>query len=309
MKKRLIKMAPVAAVVAAMVAAVPAQAQLLWKIEGNGAKGTSYLLGTHHIAPAHMTDSIKGFDEALKSVDVIYGEIDMLSADAQSQQAAVMKYALAPADSMLTSLLKPEQVDSLNKVLAAYTGGMLTAEALAQLKPAMVSTQLGVFQSLKAFPDFNPAMQLDALVQQKGKELNIPAKGFETIDEQMQLLMGDPLAKQAASLMEAVAKDGEAIELAQRLADAYVSQNLPAIAAIMEQEDTMDAEARQRLIYDRNAAWVEAMQQFLPAQSAFVAVGAGHLIGEKGLVQLLRSLGYTVTPVDPSFCSTANCKK
>lgn len=308
MNKRLIKTARIAAVVAAIAVAVPAQAQLLWKVEGNGAKGATYILGTHHIAPASMTDSIKGFTDALKSVDVIYGEIDMLSADPQAQQAAVMKYALAPADSTLTDLLSAQQIDSLNNVLAVYTGGMLTAQALNQLKPAMVVTQLAALQSLKAFPDFNPAMQLDALIQRKGQELNIPSKGFETLDRQMELLMGEPLKKQADALMEAVAKDGEAVALAQKLADAYVAQDLDAIANIMEKESDMDADARQRLLYDRNAAWVEAMQNFMSEQSAFVAVGAGHLPGEKGVLELLREKGYIVSPVVKTLCKNC-CKK
>ena len=50
-------------------------AQLLWKVSGNGLEKPSFLFGTHHVAPASMIDSIAGFDEAINTCDVVYGEV------------------------------------------------------------------------------------------------------------------------------------------------------------------------------------------------------------------------------------------
>ena len=56
-----------------------ANAQILWKISGNGAKN-SYVLGTHHVAPAAILDSIDGFDDAFSSCTRLYGEVNMENA-------------------------------------------------------------------------------------------------------------------------------------------------------------------------------------------------------------------------------------
>ena len=51
------------------------------------------------------------------------------------------------------------------------------------------------------------------------------------------------------------------------------------------------------LIYNRNAVWAKKLQELMPAKSILVVVGAGHLPGEKGLIDLLQKAGYSVQPV------------
>lgn len=111
---------------AAITIALSSQAQLLWKVSGGDTKGDSYLFGTHHIAPVSMIESTAGLTDAINSVATVYGEIDMsVMASPETQQIA-MKYSMAPADSTLSKVLTAEQLDSVNTVLAKYTGGMLT---------------------------------------------------------------------------------------------------------------------------------------------------------------------------------------
>ena len=66
-------------IIATLVAAgiTSANAQLLWRVSGKDAKGDSYLFGTHHIAPASVMDSVKGFAPALASVEEVYGEVEL----------------------------------------------------------------------------------------------------------------------------------------------------------------------------------------------------------------------------------------
>ena len=51
------------------------------------------------------------------------------------------------------------------------------------------------------------------------------------------------------------------------------------------------------LIFNRNKNWVQKLKKIMPERTVVVAVGAGHLAGEKGVIKLLRKEGYTVTPV------------
>jgi uncharacterized protein YbaP (TraB family) len=78
--------------------------------------------------------------------------------------------------------------------------------------------------------------------------------------------------------------------------EAYKKQDLPLLNHIIQQSRTegtnMDA-----FLDDRNKKWIERMEERMEQKPVFFAVGAGHLLGESGLIQLLRNSGYTVVPV------------
>lgn len=279
--------------------AFSAGAQLLWKVSGNGADKDSYIFGTHHVAPASMIDSVAGLRAAIALCDAVYGEVasdDMMNPEAQQAMAGVM---MASADSTLTALLSPAQQDSVNAVLSKYTNGQLSLSHVAMLKPAALVAQLGMMQSMVAFPGFDPAAQLDVTVQALAKKLGKPAHGFESLMWQAQLLFGDPVSEQIGDLMDAIAKDDRAAEYAHRLAAAYMGQNLEAISDILfDPEMGMDDKELDKMVNDRNASWVNILIGLLPTSAILVCVGVGHLPGENGLINLLRNAGFSVTPVE-----------
>ncbi len=284
-----------------LTAVASVNAQILWKISGNDAKNASYILGTHHVAPLSMLDSIAGFAEALQEADAVAGEIDMANMAANAQN--LMGYMLAPADSMLTTVLTPAQADSLTSVLKRYMGPEISATQFAPLKPAAVMTQLAMLETMVNFPEAAQQLaagkQLDSEVQDRAKALGKEVIAFETAQEQMSLLMGAPIAQQAEQLMEAVRQSlsGKAAESARKLAEAYTGQNLGALAELIFSEEEMEIEDVERLIFARNHNWVKSLKALLPKKSLLIAVGAGHLPGSEGLIKLLKSEGYTLTPV------------
>lgn len=284
--------------IAAVAVALSSQAQLLWKVSGGDAKGDSYIFGTHHIAPVTMIDSTPGLNDAINSVATVYGEIDMADMASPETQQIAMKYSMAPADSTLSKVLTVEQLDSVNSLLAKYTGGMLTVSAVEAMKPIVLSTQIGMFQNMVAFPEFTGQEQLDQLVQEKARSAGKEVKGLETLEQQLGLLMGGTVAEQVDNLMETVRKDESSVENAKALAAAYVSADLDAIQKLFDDPEIgMSPEMSQKLIYDRNDNWVAQLRDILPSENVLVAVGVGHFIGEKGLIEQLRKAGYTVTPV------------
>lgn len=284
------------------MSAIGANAQIFWEVSGKDAKASSYLLGTHHLAPLSMLDSIKGFTPALQDVDAVAGEIDMADMQTKAQQLA--GYMLAPADSMLTAVLTPAQADSLITLLTKYMGPQMTAAQLAPLKPAAVATQLALFESMAAMsPEQAQAMaagqQLDSEVQTRALAAKKQIIAFETAEQQMDILMGAPIADQARQLMVAVRDglSGKLAESARKLTEAYMTQDLDAMTKLMFDPESMTEDEMRRFITDRNLAWVKRLEEVMPQQRVLVAVGAGHLLGQQGLIELLRAKGYTVSPV------------
>ena len=111
-------------ILALCLLAVAAQAQLLWKVSGNGLARPSYILGTHHMAPATMIDEIPGMNIAIEGCDVVVGEIEkdsLVSKDAQMRMAQSM---VAPPDSTLDKLFTPAEYAIIEKVFNKYFGSM-----------------------------------------------------------------------------------------------------------------------------------------------------------------------------------------
>ena len=277
-------------------------AQLLWKVSGNGLNKPSYLFGTCHVATVKMTDSIPGFNDALTNCDAVYGEIE--KGDIAGAQQAMMAAIMAPADSTLSKVIDQASLAIADSVFRATTQGMVSISQLETLKPAYVSTQLALIMIMQSFPGFNPMEQIDFAIQGKASQLGKELGGFETTEYQLNILYGKPISEQAESLVRTLAKLESAKASGIALAEAYKRQDLNGVfnCIIKEQNDSDEPEWKKQrsideLIYNRNAAWAKKLQELMPEKSLLVVVGAGHLPGERGLIDLLQKAGYTVEPM------------
>ena len=272
-----------------------ANAQILWKISGNGAKN-SYVLGTHHVAPAAILDSIDGFDDAFSSCTRLYGEVNMENATKEMMLQA-QKYMMAPADSTLGKVLTADEMRIVNTATQKYFH--TPASKFDMLKPAALSTQIAVMQAAATFTDFDPAKQIDAVLQQMAKEKGMTINGFETVEYQLQLLFGTPVSLQVQDLMKMLRDETKYMEYSKMLAEIYSRQDLSSMYELINNPDLgMTKYELDTIINGRNATWAAQLDTILPQASTFIVVGAGHLPGDKGLLSLLRKAGYTVTPVN-----------
>ena len=285
---------------AVLMLALASQAQLLWKVSGNGLGRPSYIMGTYHFAPASMMEKIPGMQQALEGCDIVVGEIkneEMMSPDSQMKMATAM---MAPADSTLDKLFTPAEYAVVEAVFNKYFGSMgVTLNQMNMLKPSAISVQMQAIQAVKYFPDFDESALIDMAVQKSANEMGRPSVGLESIDEQIDLLFNGPLSEQAQELLEVCKKDDLFMVQSSALVEAYMSQDLDKIESVMTNPELGgdDAEAMDALIYDRNRNWVEKLVKMMPERAALVCVGAGHLPGDQGLLQLLRDRGYTVEPM------------
>lgn len=286
--------------VALVMLALASQAQLLWKVSGNGLGRPSYIMGTYHFAPATMMEKIPGMAQAFEGCDVVVGEIDkeeMMNSDTQMKMGMAM---MAPPDSTLDKLFSREDYAIVEKVFDKYFGSMgVKLSQMNMLKPSAISMQMQAMQAVKYFPNFNENELIDMAVQTRANEMGRPSIGLETIEEQTAMLFDAPLTEQAEDLLDACRKDDYFMVQSSALVEAYMAQDLAKIESIMTDPEMGgdDAEAMDALIYDRNRNWVEKLVKMMPERAALVCVGAGHLPGDQGLLQLLRARGYTVEPM------------
>lgn len=282
-----------------LTATIAANAQLLWKIDGNGAKQPSYVFGTHHLAPASLIDSVAGLKDAIKASKIYYGELDMSSFDIQKLQAMTMQKIYLPEDSTWNVIFTPQELAFIDSIIPSQAPMPPTTKRLERVSPAFFDAQYAIQRAMQWLPDFDINKQLDKTIFSIANEQGIESRGFETNEFQLEVAYGAPLRQQAEELL-ADLRNPDADSEIKEMCDIYMRQDYPALEKFTEKvrEGDVLQRAAERLIYSRNENWANQLKAVLPEGGVFIAVGAGHLPGKRGLLNLLREQGYTVTPVE-----------
>ena len=269
-------------------------AQLVWKISGNGIKKTSYILGTHHGCPFTYCDSIPGLMKAFDKVDNIIGEINMIEFAEMSPERMQKMQAMMmmPADTSLLSLFSTEEAAKVNEWLGKKMGASL--EMLSAMKPMTIMVTVQNKEMMEVIPEIATMTTIDKYMQTLGQRKGKTIGELETADYQMELLYGNSLEEQADALLEMI-DHGDSKRLLQQLTNAYKSQNLDTLWKVFQEQ--MTGYEYDAIVKVRNLNWEKQMKELLPKQSTLFVVGAGHLPGESGMINLLREAGYKVKPV------------
>lgn len=289
-----------------LMAAVTMQAQLLWKISGNGLQKPSYIIGTYHLANVSFTDSIKGLKAAMDATEQVYGEIvmaDMASPEnIQKMQAAMM----LPDGQTLDKLFTTDEMTRINALVKSVLGVDMTnpmvAQQLGKLTPYALQVQLGVLIYLKKHPGFNPNEGFDSYFQKEAAAKGKGVGGLETFDFQINTLYKSTTMERQKQLLLCLADNLEFNEeQTENIVKAFFTQDLDGIEKAMDAKlnNTCDGtpEEKEALIYSRNDNWMKQMPEIMKQKATLFAVGAGHLPGERGLLAQLKKAGYTVEGV------------
>ena len=282
-----------------VAATLGAQAQLLWKVSGNGLDKPSYLFGTYHLASLSIKDSIAALPQVQQDVQQVYGEIVMADMMKPETLMQMQQQMMLPADTTLKSLFSPAEFETITQAVQEYL--KVDIALLDRMKPAALMQQLTVMFYLKHTPGYNPQEQLDASFQQDATKAGKKVGGLETVQSQMDILFNKPLRRQAEDLYCFLSDPAKAERQAKELIAAYAAQDLDTVLRLMEEKEGTKCdptpEEMAQLLYDRNHNWAKQMPALMQSMPTLFVVGAGHLPGEQGLLALLKAQGYTVEPM------------
>ena len=265
------------AILASLSLSMPAQ--LFWKVTGNGLERESFILGTMHDAPLSMIDEVPGLNDAIQKCDVAIGEVDR---NDQKPQIDMMDL-MAPPDSTLDKLLAPEDYHIVEKIVNKRLESKgATIDQLLMLKPGLIRI---LVMDTDLSSDSNE-MLFDLAILERAAAAGHRTMGLETETEHFEWLVMAPLKNQATWLLS-MCKNYDNQE---GLYDSYISQD----ATVQFESRVTDEGYRDFFVYQRNRNWAEKLDKIMPEQSCLVSVGAAHLSGENGLLQLLRDCGYNV---------------
>ena len=167
-------------------------------------------------------------------------------------------------------------------------------EMLSVMKPMTIMVTVQNKVMMEVIPEIATMTSIDKYMQTLGQSKGKTIGELETADYQMELLYGNSLEEQADALLEMI-DHGDSKRLLQQLTNAYKSQNLDTLWKVFQEQ--MTGYEYDAIVKVRNLNWEQQMKELLPQQTTLFVVGAGHLPGEYGMINLLREAGYKVKPV------------
>lgn len=260
---------------------------LLWQVSGKDLKEPSYIFGTFHMMCKEDISFSENLQKAIDRSEEIYFEMDL---DDLSNTLGALLLMNMKDGITLKDLYTPEEYE---KVENYFRDSLKTPLSIVhRMKPLFLQAML--------YPKLMPCNNMSGIEQELikiAKEKNKEIKGLETIAFQASVFDSIPYDVQAKELLKGIDSLKSYTEEFQNMLTIYKNQSLTGIDSLFVKGDFGLGESQEVLLDKRNINWVEQLRTIMAEKSVFVAVGAGHLPGKKGVLALLKDEGYTVTPI------------
>ncbi|MDX2274966.1 MAG: TraB/GumN family protein [Hyphomonadaceae bacterium] len=258
------------------------------------ADSTLYLFGTVHVRPPGVDWGDAAVREAIEASDEVWTEIEISPEEDARAQALMRELSTAPAGRPLSSWLTSEERGRFNALLGRLG---VPVSYLDGMQPWAAGLTLTIIPIMQA--GYDPESGVDRAVDAYAEARRKRMRAFETIEDQLGFLSGLSPELQHQMLLEAIDEAELGPPMLADMSRAWERGD----EAVLEQlvvEDTREdyPELYEVLFLRRNAQWIDTLMQELDGAGVdFVAVGAGHLVGEDGLVAQLRARGVAVERV------------
>jgi uncharacterized protein YbaP (TraB family) len=268
---------------------------LLWQIDGNGLASPSYVFGTIHMINADKFFWPEGTLTAFDKSDDIVFEIDMDDMFDMGSQMALLSKAFMSDNQKLSDFYSEEDYAFVRK---HFDDMGIPLFFLERLKPMFLTVfasgdiELGVGldqqSSIKSYE-----MELYTLSQEANKDV----QGLETVEYQISVFDSIPYDAQAKMLLETIKAGDTENDAFQALIQMYLDQDINNMVTAIGEDEGGISGYEDILLYSRNKNWIPIMAEKMKKATVFFAVGAGHLGGKDGVLDLLQKAGYKLTPL------------
>ncbi len=261
---------------------------LLWQISGKELTKPSYVFGTMHVlcsAEEMMTDSLLA---VLGRTEQVFFEIDM---DNAGEMLGIFRFIRMKDNKRISDLMTEAEYERV-KAYFAKNKTVLPLSMMERFKPYFIAAML----SESKMP-CGSKKGMEELIMSEAKKTNKPISGLETIEFQASVFDSIPYAEQAKELLKTIDEEARQDSFTNKMNAIYRAQDLDQIEQLTLEEEGGVSSYLDLFLYGRNANWIPAIEAAMNNQPALFAVGAAHLPGEKGILNLLKKAGYKVEPV------------
>lgn len=274
---------------------IPAKAQLLYEISGNGALDKSYILATNRLVDITFLDTIGNVFQKFGRCNKVITEFTMQDYEAI---AALRKAAVLPDSVKLSNFYTPAEYEEIDEALRITLG--MGLDKLCRMKPAYL-TEMYRVELLKRWLDYDEERSMESFFEQIAQEQGIPVYGLDNIGETMYMLFDrEPFHWQCQELKKVIDYPEREVNQERAIMNLYLYGRLTDIAfQISGPDNTTSISFSDYNIYcKRNQQWVKRLQPYLREGKAFITLNAIYLGGEKGLLSELKKAGYRVRPAN-----------
>ncbi len=261
------------------------ESTLLWKVSGNGLESPSYLFGTMHILCDQSIVEKASFQEALSQSKLLVMELNPTNPELLQE---MQQLAVNPGFENIYKDLPEEDFKLLDTYLSDKFGAGLAQMGV--LKPFTLTSMVTM-----GFLECEVPFSLETHLAGLATEKEMPVIDLETAAFQVGIFDNIPVDFQIQEIIRSLKDDAGKKELDQMM-EIYVSGDLERLYGFMKTSDLMN-QYQAEILDNRNRAWIPTLEELFKEGASFVAVGAGHLPGELGVIALLQQKGYSVEAV------------
>lgn len=265
---------------------------LLWKISGNGLEKPSYMYGTMHVSNKIAFYLGSPFYDALKSTDKVALELEPELWFDEVLGGDFLSYTLRATSSMSKWMNFKDSWNEYEGTFKLDTNTRDNIKALFKQSPEMMNQLLFRFQDRTG--NFEESTWLDMHIYQTAKKFNKPTFGLETFKSSMEMMQKaneeSVDEKKGASKL----KFNEIQDVRLQIENAYRDGDLDLLDSLNKLLSTPST--TKYILVERNKTFIKSIDSLLADESLFIAMGAAHLPGDEGCIEMLRERGYTVEP-------------
>jgi uncharacterized protein len=260
----------------------------LWQVHSE--KSRIYILGSIHFLKKGNYPLKQTIETAFDSTRKLVLEIDLKSADPETIQRVTLEKGLNRDGKTLQQNVSPETY-SLAEKRAKELG--IDIHALGPLKPWVAALTLTSLQLQKL--GFDPNSGVDRYLAERAMKSGKPMAGLETVAFQIGLI--DQLSeREQESMLRQSLKEMDLLDRGlDQIVRAWSTGDVNGLEALLLSGMQEYPAVYQKVIVDRNRRWLPQIEKMIEqGESTLIVVGAGHLVGKEGVIELLKARGYTV---------------
>jgi len=262
---------------------------LLWQITKEGTKDTSYVFGTMHMIRKEFFYFPQPLKDLIQAVDMVVLEIG----DELNDPTKALALMQLEEGKTFFDYFNKAQTDSIlvwaeDKLGTSPTMFKMTFGTMKPIMIVMLASQMEMMKDSESY---------EKTILELIKEPKIKLVGLETVEDQIGVFDDFTDEEQTKMVMEAIKGDPESEALTEKMMQIYFRQNIDSLHILIREEGETIGSKEKELLTDRNSNWIPKIQKMIVNKRVFIAVGAGHLAGEDGVLELLRKQGYTLTPL------------
>jgi uncharacterized protein YbaP (TraB family) len=260
----------------------------LWKVQGE--HNTVYLLGSIHVLSKQAYPLKPALERAFADSGQLVFEIDLNRFTQESFKQEFSRTAYYPPGESLSRKLKPQTIKLLNSLLPFYG---LSLKKVQRMKPWFLAEALS--SRTLEMEGFSDRFGIDHYFYQKAKAAGKPVQGLETLRDQAEIFDRFDDEQDEQYLVNTLSGLPEYAEMIRQLVEAWKDGDVQSLDRLLNQDKHSDPGTHDVLFSRRNAKWLPEIERFAHENGNYlIIVGAGHLVGDDGVVAQLRQAGYSV---------------